>query len=80
MDKRVQVYIMEMEQDASTRKHDSFDGNEFIHVLTGKITVDVEEKSYSLNEGESLYFHGSFQHVLKAIKPSKIVFLSIYSF
>ena len=80
MDKRVQVYIMEMERDAFTRKHDSYDGNEFIHVLNGEITVDVEEKCYSLNEGESLYFHGSFQHVLKALKPSKIVFLSIYSF
>lgn len=80
MDKRVQVYIMEMEQNASTREHDSYDGNEFIHVLNGEISVDVEDKKYSLKAGESLYFHGSFRHVLKALKPSKIVFLSIYSF
>ena len=29
MDKRISIYIMEMEQDASTVEHDSFDGNEF---------------------------------------------------
>jgi len=80
MDKRVQVYIMEMEKDASTRKHDSYDGNEFIHVLSGKISVNVEDTNYKLTMGESLYFHGSFHHTLKAIEPAKIIFLSIYSF
>ncbi len=80
MDKRVQVYLMEMERHASTAEHDSFDGNEFIHVLSGQITVDIEDKHYTLDEGESLYFHGSYRHELKALKKSKIVFISVFSF
>jgi len=80
MDRHVSIYLMEMEKDASTREHDSFDGSEFIHVLTGEISVDIEDKTYRLSEGESLYFHGSFRHVLKALVSSKLVFLSIYSF
>lgn len=80
MDRRIQVYFMEMEKGASTREHDSYDGNEFIHVLSGVVTVAVEDKLYDLNEGESLYFHGSFRHTLKAIEQSKVLFLSMYSF
>ena len=80
MDKRISVYIMEMEQGATTVEHDSFDGNEFVHVLSGEVSINVEDKEYILNEGESLYFHGSYRHVSKALKKSKIFFVSSYSF
>jgi len=80
MDKRVSVYIMVLEKDASTREHDSFDGNEFIHVLSGEVSVDIEDKTFALTEGESLYFHGSFRHAIKASVKAKIVFISMFSF
>jgi len=80
MDKRVSVYIMEMDRHASTAEHDSFDGSEFIHVLSGQITVNIEDKKFTLDEGESLYFHGSYRHELKALRKSKLIFISIFSF
>jgi len=78
-DKRVSFYIMEMEEGVSTTQHDSFDGNEFVHVLSGKISVEVEERTIKLDEGESLYFHGSYRHRLQAEKKSKIIFISIFT-
>ena len=79
MDKRVSVYIMEMEEGVTTAQHDSFDGNEFIHVLSGRIMAEVEDKSITVDEGETLYFHASYRHVLRAEKQSKIIFISISS-
>jgi len=79
-DKRVSVHIMELDEGTSTIEHDSFDGSEFLHLLSGELTVDIEDKKYTLDEGESIYFHGSYRHVLNAKKKSKLVFLSIFSF
>ncbi|MBN1292176.1 MAG: helix-turn-helix transcriptional regulator [Candidatus Latescibacteria bacterium] len=79
MDKRVSIYLMEMDQGMKTSQHDSFDGNEFVHVLSGRISVDIEDRNIPVDEGESLYFHGSYHHILKADKKSKIIFVSIYT-
>ena len=79
MDKRVSVYLMEMEQGVTTTRHDSFDGNEFVNVLSGCISVEIEDKKINLDEGESLYFHGSYHHVLRAEKKSRIIFISIFT-
>ena len=80
MDKHVQIYIMEMDEGAETREHDSYDGNEFIHVLEGNISVEVEDKTYDLKADESLIFHGSFHHLLKANTKAKLIFITIYTF
>lgn len=79
MDRRVSVYIMEMREGAVTEEHDTFDGNEFIHLLSGEITVAVEDKMERLEEGDSLYFHGSYRHAIKAEKASKLFFISVHS-
>ncbi len=79
MDRRVSVYIMEMREGAITEEHDSFDGNEFIHLLSGEITVGVEDKTEHLEEGDSLYFHGSYRHSIKADKASKLFFISVHT-
>ena len=79
MDKRVSVYIMEMEEGVSTAQHDSFDGNEFIHVLSGRISAGIEDKTFVVDEGETLYFHASYRHELRAVKKSKIIFISMFT-
>lgn len=79
MDKRVFLYLMEMEQGVTTTRHDSFDGNEFVNVLSGCISVDIENKKIRLDEGESLYFHGSYHHILRAEVKSRIIFISIFT-
>jgi len=79
IDKRVSIYITEMDEGMTTAPHDSFDGNEFAHVLSGNIAVEIEDKVIRLDEGESVYFHGSYRHRLKAEKKSKIIFISIFT-
>jgi len=79
LDKRFIVTVMEMEKGSSTMEHDSFDGREFIHLLSGEISVNVEDKTIALKEGDSLYFHGSYRHVINAVKGSKLIFISVYT-
>lgn len=79
MDRRVSFYIMEMRDGAMTEEHDSFDGNEFIHLLSGGITVEIEDRTERLEEGDSLYFHGSYRHIIRAEKASKLFFISVHS-
>ena len=79
MNEKVSVYLMEMERGVSTSEHDSFDGNEFVHVLQGRISVTIEDRTEIIEEGESLYFHASYRHILKAEKKSKIIFISTFA-
>lgn len=79
MDRRISVYLMEMEEGVTTSPHDSFDGNEFVHVLSGKIRVSIEDRDIIADEGESLYFHGSYKHLLKAEKKTRIIFISTFA-
>jgi transcriptional regulator with XRE-family HTH domain len=79
VDRRVSVYIMEMKDGAVTEEHDSFDGNEFIHLLSGEIVVEIEDRTERLAEGDSLYFHGSYRHMIKAEKASKLFFISVHT-
>jgi len=79
VDRRVSFYIMEMKEGAETEEHDSFDGNEFIHLLSGEISVEVEDRIERLAEGDSLYFHGSYRHVIKAEKASILFFISVHT-
>ncbi len=79
MDRRVSVYIMEMKEGAISEEHDSFDGSEFIHLLSGEITVEIEGRTEHLEEGDSLYFHGSYRHAIKAEQGSKLFFISVHT-
>ena len=78
-DRNVSVFIMEMEEGAATEEHDSFDGSEFIHLISGQITVAIEDRVENIEAGDSLYFHGSYRHTITASKPSKLFFISVYS-
>ncbi len=79
MDRRVAVYIMEMEEGSATEEHDSFDGSEFIHLLSGGIEVSIEDRMERLEEGDSIYFHGSYRHVIKSLTQSKLIFISVHT-
>jgi transcriptional regulator with XRE-family HTH domain len=54
----------------STRRngnqHYQHDGEEWIYVLSGKITLSLEGKSYDLNEGDAIHFDSRLPHRLSA--------------
>ena len=41
------------------------DGEEFLHVLAGKVNVTVGENEYKLTKGKSLHFNSAIPHMLR---------------
>lgn len=56
-------------------KKSSHEGEEFIYVLEGDITVEYGKEKYSLLKGESIYFDAIIEHDVKAKgkNPAKIL-------
>lgn len=52
----------------SGRDFFSHPGEEFVFVLQGKLEIDINDKNYMLEEGDSLYFKSSQKH--KFVNPS----------
>jgi mannose-6-phosphate isomerase-like protein (cupin superfamily) len=55
-------------------------GEEFIHVLEGEIEVQLEDQSYLLAPGDSIYYDASVQHRVlhRGDRPSKV--LAVFHF
>jgi transcriptional regulator with XRE-family HTH domain len=56
------------------------EGEEFIHVLAGKVVVTVGENEYRLSKGKSLHFNSAIPHMLRNpgdVKTELIVVLYI---
>lgn len=54
-------------------------GEEFIHVIRGKIQVTLDGTKYILNEGDSIHFQGEFNHTIKNITDHQIEILVVIS-
>ncbi|MFQ5633624.1 MAG: helix-turn-helix domain-containing protein, partial [bacterium] len=52
-------------------------GEEFIYVIKGKIQVTIEDKSYILNEGDSIHFHSELRHIIKNITDGEVEALAV---
>ncbi|MFM8367424.1 MAG: cupin domain-containing protein, partial [Chloroflexota bacterium] len=57
-----------------TPKHDS---EECIYLMSGTLRVLLNETEYLLNEGDSIYFHGSTLREINAIGKKEAVFISV---
>jgi transcriptional regulator with XRE-family HTH domain len=45
-------------------------GQEFIHVLEGKLMISIDNTQYILEKGDNVYFNSNTSHSLKNIHPS----------
>lgn len=51
-------------------------GEELIHIIKGKIQVDIEGDCYILKEGDSLHFNSNLKHKYEAIDtPSRLIII-----
>lgn len=52
-------------------------GQEFIHVLDGKLIITLENTRYALSKGDSFYFNSSLSHQVKnnTSKPATILWI-----
>jgi transcriptional regulator with XRE-family HTH domain len=55
------VTVTEKAQEANTYSHD---GEEFIHIMSGTAVFLLDDQSFTLNEGDSVYFDSTLRHRL----------------
>ncbi|MBU0504380.1 MAG: XRE family transcriptional regulator [bacterium] len=70
--KRMEPFIVEFDTETEEKLVPlSHKGEEFIHCLEGEIEFITDEKTLTLQPGDSLYFYSSVPHVLRGIGPGK---------
>lgn len=75
---RLEIFIAHINASAGnfvrTPKHDS---EECIYLISGTLRVVLNETEYLLNEGDSIYFHGSTLREINAVGKKEAVFISV---
>ena len=61
-----------------TREPLSTDAMELIYVISGSVTYGFKNKEVTLEEGDSLYFDGSFAHSLRNNAETTAVLFKVY--
>jgi quercetin dioxygenase-like cupin family protein len=77
--RHMEPFIVDIESDAEQKKS-SHEGEEFIYVLSGKLSVEYGTEIYELDPGDSVYYDSIVPHRVLASgeKPAQIVAV-IYS-
>ncbi len=69
--KQMEPYIIKfVENSDSSDMMQSHPGQEFIHVLEGKLLMSLDNTQYILDKGDNFYFNSNLPHVLKNIQSS----------
>ncbi|MDR0553642.1 MAG: cupin domain-containing protein [Treponema sp.] len=77
--RHMEPFIVDIEPDAEQGKS-SHEGEEFIYVLSGKLSLEYGAESYTLNMGDSIYYDSIVPHRVLAAggEPARILAV-IYS-
>ena len=76
--RHMEPLLVELEpSDDSANKRSSHEGEEFIYVLEGQVTVEYGKEVYSLNAGESMYYDSIVEHDVKAAGGSSAKILAV---
>ena len=72
-----QAFLVTLQPDAA-RECVTTDGHEFIHMLTGSMTLLLGDEAIPLYTGDSIFFDGRIPHVPKNASGLKTRFLVVY--
>jgi len=62
-DKSMSAYLADFpKREGRSPRHHSHDGAEFLHVMSGTLTVNYQSEDYNLDAGDSVYFDASEPH------------------
>jgi transcriptional regulator with XRE-family HTH domain len=62
-DKSMSAYLADFpRREGRSPRHHSHDGAEFLHVLSGTLTINYQSEDYNLGAGDSVYFDASEPH------------------
>ena len=64
-------------KDASQLSFNSHPGQEFIHMLSGRLEITLDNKKFILAQGDSFYFSSSIPHALRGLDDQEAVFIDV---
>ena len=67
-------------KDESQLSFNSHPGQEFIHMLSGRLEITLDNSNSSLAEGDSFYFSSSIPHALRGLDGKEAVFVDVLAF
>lgn len=76
----VDFVLLELKKGARRNKMVTTDAFEYKYLIKGKIDYLIEDKNYSLNEGDSIFFDGRLGHNLSNVGDTNAVMLVVYYF
>ena len=76
----VDFVLLELKKGARRNKMVVTDAFEYKYLIKGKIEYLIEDKSYILEEGDSIFFDGRLGHNLSNIGDSEAIMLVVYYF
>ncbi|MBF0385018.1 MAG: helix-turn-helix transcriptional regulator [Candidatus Omnitrophica bacterium] len=62
--KMLPVLIIIGKGDSTSKEQDKFGSEKFIYVLEGEVEIKIEDKTYPLSSGNSIYFNSSKEHYI----------------
>lgn len=77
--KKAETFLVTVEPKADNKdtKAYSHNGQEFNYILEGSLKVVIQGHEIVLNEGDSIYFDSSYEHIMKAMDHKAARFLAI---
>ena len=76
----VDFVLLELKKGARRNKMVMTDAFEYKYLIKGRIEYLIEDKSYILEEGDSIFFDGRLGHNLSNIGDSEAIMLVVYYF
>ena len=73
---KMEAIVAELEPHAESRWF-QHDGEEMHLVLEGELEYSIDEKTYSLNEGDVLWHRSNLKHRARNISGNKTVYITI---
>jgi len=76
-DRHMEPLIVHLEE-SPDEKLSVHDGEEFIHVLDGRVKLVIDEETYELLPGDSVYYHSSLPHMITAAEGTAVILAVLY--
>lgn len=73
---QMEPILLTLEPGGSTYPDQPHEGEEFGYVLSGSISVVMNNKSYTVKKGETFYFEGKYTHYITSEKGAKVLWIS----
>jgi mannose-6-phosphate isomerase-like protein (cupin superfamily) len=77
--KKVEPFMVTVRpnMDVGMPELNSHEGHEFDFIVEGKLCMQIDNKQYVLNPGDSIYFDSKYPHALRAYTDQTVKFLAI---